>query len=38
MARHCLKATRRAATIHRPLPLPDFSRGAAASSIWLALR
>jgi 23S rRNA (cytosine1962-C5)-methyltransferase len=38
MARYCLKTTRRAATIHRPLPLPDFPSGAGASSIWLALR
>jgi 23S rRNA (cytosine1962-C5)-methyltransferase len=38
MARYCLKATRRAATFHRPLPLPDFPPGAAARSVWLALR
>jgi 23S rRNA (cytosine1962-C5)-methyltransferase len=38
MARYCLKATRRAATIHRPQPLPDFPSGIGASSIWLALR
>ena len=38
MARYCLKETRRAATFHRPLPLPDFPPGAGASSIWLALR
>jgi len=38
MARYCLKAARRAATIHRPLPLPDFPPGAGASSIWLPLR
>jgi 23S rRNA (cytosine1962-C5)-methyltransferase len=38
MARYCLKTTRRAATIHRSLPLPDFPPGAGASSIWLALR
>ena len=38
MARYCLKATRRAATIQRPLPLPDFPPGTGASSIWLALR
>ena len=37
MARHCLKATRRAAAIHRALPLPDFPPGTGASSIWLAL-
>ena len=38
MARFCLKKTRRAATFHRPLPLPDFPPRAGASSIWLALR
>jgi 23S rRNA (cytosine1962-C5)-methyltransferase len=38
MARYCLKATRRAAMFHRPLPLPDFPPGSGASSIWLALR
>jgi 23S rRNA (cytosine1962-C5)-methyltransferase len=38
MARYCLKVTRRAATIHHPLPLADFSSGTGASSIWLALR
>jgi 23S rRNA (cytosine1962-C5)-methyltransferase len=38
IARYCLKATRRAATIHRPQPLPDFPSGIGASSIWLALR
>jgi 23S rRNA (cytosine1962-C5)-methyltransferase len=38
MARYCLKTTRRAATLHRPLPLPDFPSGTGASSIWLALR
>jgi len=38
MVRYCLKAARRAATIHRPSPLPDFPPGAGASSIWLALR
>ena len=38
MARYCLKATRRAATFHRPPQLPDFSPGAGASSIWLTLR
>ena len=38
MARYCLKETRRAATFHRPLPLPDFPPGTGASSIWLALR
>lgn len=38
MARYCLKATRWAATFHRPPQLPDFPPGAGASSIWLALR
>jgi 23S rRNA (cytosine1962-C5)-methyltransferase len=38
MARYCLKETRRAATFHRLLPLPDFPPRAGASSIWLALR
>ena len=38
MARYCLKETRRAATLHRPLPLPDFPPRTGASSIWLALR
>ncbi|HMF45262.1 MAG TPA: class I SAM-dependent methyltransferase [Candidatus Udaeobacter sp.] len=38
MARYCLKETRRAATFHRPLPLPDFPPRAGASSVWLALR
>src|SRR5438094_2661499 len=37
MARYCLKATRRAATFHRPAQLPDFPPGAAASPIWLTL-
>jgi 23S rRNA (cytosine1962-C5)-methyltransferase len=38
MARYSLKETRRAATFHRPLRLPDFPSGTGASSIWLALR
>jgi 23S rRNA (cytosine1962-C5)-methyltransferase len=38
MARYCLKETRRAATFHRPLRLPDFPPRSGASSIWLALR
>jgi 23S rRNA (cytosine1962-C5)-methyltransferase len=38
MARYSLKETRRAATFHRPLRLPDFPPGTGASSIWLALR
>ena len=38
MARYCLKETRRAATFHRPLRLPDFPPRTGASSLWLALR
>jgi 23S rRNA (cytosine1962-C5)-methyltransferase len=38
MARYCLKERRRAATFHRPLPLPDFPHRTGASSVWLALR
>jgi 23S rRNA (cytosine1962-C5)-methyltransferase len=38
MARYCLKETRRAATFHQPLPLPDFPPRAGATSVWLALR
>jgi 23S rRNA (cytosine1962-C5)-methyltransferase len=38
MARYCLKETRRAATFHRPLPLPDFPPRTGASSVWLVLR
>src|SRR5262245_21123874 len=38
MARYSLKTTRRAAKLHRPLPLPDFPPGSGASSIWLELR
>jgi 23S rRNA (cytosine1962-C5)-methyltransferase len=38
MARYCLKETCRSATLHMPLPLPDFPCGTGASSIWLALR
>jgi len=38
MARYCLKETRRAATFHRPLLLPDFPPRTGASSLWLALR
>ena len=38
MARYCLKETHRAATFHRPLPLPDFPPRTGASSLWLALR
>jgi 23S rRNA (cytosine1962-C5)-methyltransferase len=38
MARFCLKANRRAATFRRPVPLPDFPPGVAASSLWMILR
>jgi 23S rRNA (cytosine1962-C5)-methyltransferase len=38
MARYCLRAAHRAATVHRPARLPDFPPSAGASSIWLALR
>jgi 23S rRNA (cytosine1962-C5)-methyltransferase len=38
MARYGLKAARRAGTLHRSPPLPDFPPGAGASSIWLTLR
>jgi len=38
MARYCLKETRRAATFHRPLLLPDFPPRTGASALWLALR
>jgi 23S rRNA (cytosine1962-C5)-methyltransferase len=38
MARYGLKAARRAGTLRRSPPLPDFRPGAGASSIWLTLR
>jgi 23S rRNA (cytosine1962-C5)-methyltransferase len=38
MARYGLKVARRAGTLRRPPPLPDFPPGAGASSVWLALR
>jgi 23S rRNA (cytosine1962-C5)-methyltransferase len=38
MARHSLRATRRAATFHQLPPLADFPSGTGASSIWLTLR
>ena len=38
MARYALKTARRAGTLHRSLPLPDFPPGAGATSIWLTLR
>jgi len=38
MARYGLKTARRAGTLRRSPPLPDFPLGTAASSIWLTLR
>jgi len=38
MARFALKATRRAGTLQRPPPLPDFPEGVGASTVWLTLR
>jgi 23S rRNA (cytosine1962-C5)-methyltransferase len=38
MARYGLKAARRAGTLRRSPPLPDFLPGTGASSIWLTLR
>jgi 23S rRNA (cytosine1962-C5)-methyltransferase len=38
MARYGLMAARRAGTLRRSPPLPDFPPGAGASSIWLTLR
>jgi 23S rRNA (cytosine1962-C5)-methyltransferase len=38
MARYGFKAARRAGTLRRPPPLPDFPPGTGASSIWLTLR
>jgi 23S rRNA (cytosine1962-C5)-methyltransferase len=38
MGRYCLKVTRRAASFHRPLPLPDFPPGTGASTLWMRLR
>jgi 23S rRNA (cytosine1962-C5)-methyltransferase len=38
VARYGLKAARRAGTLHRSPPLPDFPPGGGASSIWLTLR
>src|SRR5213082_994453 len=38
MARYGLKAARRAGTLRRSSPLPDFPPGTGASSIWLTLR
>lgn len=38
MARFCLKATRRSGQLRRMPPLPDFPAGAAARTLWMALR
>ena len=38
MARYGLKAARRAGTLHRSPPLPDFPLSTGATSIWLTLR
>ena len=38
MARFCLKATRRAGSLHREPALADFPPGVAARAIWLTLR
>jgi 23S rRNA (cytosine1962-C5)-methyltransferase len=38
MTRYCLKVARRAGTIHRTPPLPDFPPNSGASTIWLRLR
>lgn len=38
MARFCLKATRRAGSVHPEPPLLDFPPGTAARTLWLTLR
>jgi 23S rRNA (cytosine1962-C5)-methyltransferase len=38
MARFCLKASRRAGTLHKEPKPADFPNGAGASTIWLTLR
>lgn len=38
MARFCLKAARRAGTLHREPPLADFPPRAGARTVWLTLR
>jgi 23S rRNA (cytosine1962-C5)-methyltransferase len=38
MARFCLKATRRAGSLHREPALADFPPGTGASTVWLSLR
>ena len=38
MARFCLKAARRAGTLHREPELPDFAKNDGARTVWLTLR
>ncbi len=38
MAKYCLKASRRAGSLHRTNPLPDFPFRTGASTVWLSLR
>lgn len=38
MARYCLKASRRAGSLHRQSPPTEFPSGSAASTVWLSLR
>jgi 23S rRNA (cytosine1962-C5)-methyltransferase len=38
MARFCLKASRRAGTLHKEPALPDFPSEIAARTVWLTLR
>ncbi|MDQ6861827.1 MAG: class I SAM-dependent methyltransferase [Verrucomicrobiota bacterium] len=38
MAKFCLKATRRAGTLHRTPPQPDFPAEVGARTVWLTLR
>ncbi|MGI9086870.1 MAG: class I SAM-dependent methyltransferase [Chthoniobacterales bacterium] len=38
MARFCLKASRRAGSLHSEAPLPDFPAGEGSRTVWLTLR
>lgn len=38
MARFCLKASKRAGSLHSEPPLPDFPPGTGARTVWLTLR
>jgi len=38
MAKFCLKAARRAGSLHSEPPPPDFLPGTAARTVWLTLR